>query len=84
MTAPSRLLSAGAGAVRHPQSPPVWRAELVFVRTVLIWHYLAFGVTRFRTRSGRYEIVTFGLGPLRLQFIDWGRRWRFQQAGWQS
>lgn len=55
------------------------RAELVYVRTVLIWRFWAFGYHRQSTRSGRYEIVTVGFGPLRFQFLDWGKRWRFQR-----
>ena len=56
------------------------RGELVFVRTLLIWHYWAFGVSRSQSRpSSRWEIVTFAFGPLRVQFLDWGKRWRFQR-----
>lgn len=55
------------------------RAELIYVRSKLIWRFWALGYHRAPSKSGKWEIVTFAFGPLRLQFLDWGKRWRFQR-----
>ena len=55
------------------------RPALTFIRHVYIWNYWAFGVSRYRrqhpSKLGKLTIVTYGIGPLRIQFFDTSQRW---------